>query len=273
VGVAVLALAAAVTYLALRPRPAPAPEGEAFLEEVRAEVSREVNKIRAHEPRPIKAPQPSTTVETAPARPDYSAFEFLGDHRVWDLRLWRPVPPERRHEYVSAVCTSDRKLVKKVKPADEYRAEARTTGLAVFLEVVSHPKSFRVIAAREKGIVGPDEMKVRQVVLDVRDVPVGQEFEVRTEATYWNNLQDDKDRWLGIIGYDGSFKVSMLFIFPPDRPIGDFELLVAQMGSKKQDPEPYTGRKALIVGPNRDYLYWNILEPKANHVYLVRWKW
>jgi hypothetical protein len=279
VGAAVLALAAAVAYLALKPGPAPttAPpaaagaEGEAFLEQVRAEVVREVTKARARPPRVIRAPHPSTTVEPTLTRQDYSAFEFLADRRVWDLRLWKPVPPGRRHEYLSAVCLTDRQRMKKLRPVDEYRSEVRTSGLAAFVESASHPRSFRVIAEREKVLVGGEEMKARQQVLDLRGVPVDEEFEVRTEATFWNNLQDDNDRWLGVIGYDGSFKVSMLFIFPPDRPIRDFQLLVAPTGNMM--PRPYTGRKTLLVGPNRDYLYWDILEPQARHVYLVRWKW
>lgn len=280
-GVPVIALAGAVVYLALQPKPAPvvpavpgsSPEHEAFLQQVHDEVLREVNKLRKREPKVIRGPHPSTTIQRALTRQDRSAFEVLEDRRVWDLRLWRPVPTDRRTEYVSAVCLSDRQRIKKIKPVDEYRGEARTSGLVAFIEPASSSRPFRIVAQQEQEFVGAEQMKARQFILDIGDVPVDQEFEVRTETTFWNNLQNDKDRWLGVIGYSGSFKVSMLFIFPSDRPVGDFRLLVAPAGKTRQDPIPYTGRKTLIVGPNRDYLYWDVREPKANRVYIVHWKW
>ena len=253
--------------------PNPNPESEAFLQQVRDEVLRDVSKIRSREPEILRVPHPSTTVEKTVIRQDRSAFELISDRRVWDLRLWKPVPIEMRDQPISAIVLTDRQRMKKVQPIDEYRTEARTTGLATFLESLSHPRSFRIIAEEEKGFVGGDEMKARQIVIDIKDIPVDEEFEIRNRTTYWNNLQDDTDRWLGIIGYDGSFKVSMLFVFPDDRPMKDYELLVAPMGKSKQVPVPYVGRKTLIAGPKGDYLYWDILEPKANHVYMVKWKW
>jgi hypothetical protein len=237
----------------------------------RAEVRREVESLR-HQPPTLISAHPSAfqEVESLPS-PDYSAFEILSDERVVDLRGWKRVPPERSAELLSASSMIRRIRLCKVQPAEEIRFEARTTGAEVFMHCLSHPTAYRVMAQKSPGFVGADHTRVRQMIVDVRNIPLQTEFTVEMALTYWNSLQGKDDLWFGAIGYESSFVVSLLIIYPLDRPFKDYELKVAP--TTEQKPFVYQDRKILLVPERRDWVYWEIPKPKAGYVYLLHWTW
>src|SRR5439155_2287436 len=158
------------------------------------------------------------------ADPDTSAFEILDDARIWDLRAWKPVPPERKAELISAASLIYRLRLKKLRPAKEFAQQSRTSGAEVFLRCVSHPNAQRIVVQRAPSHVGLEQTKTRQCFVDVSTIPVQDEFSLRFVATFWNSLQTDQDRWVGAIGYRHAFKVSMLVLFPEGRPFKKYWL-------------------------------------------------
>jgi hypothetical protein len=119
--------------------------------------------------------------------------------------------------------------------------------------------------------VGGQRTLVRQMIVDIRKVPVGVEFEVQTLAIYWNGLQKADDLWFGAIGYEHSFLVSLLLVFPLEKPVKDFQLMDAP--TRKGKPQAFQGRKILLVPEQRDWLYWEIPTPQPGHVYSLHWTW
>jgi hypothetical protein len=107
--------------------------------------------------------------------------------------------------------------------------------------------------------------------VDVSEVPVQKEFDLRFVSTFWNSLQTDEDRWVGIIGYRDGFKVSLLVLFPEDRPFKEHWLTVA--ATVRAAPSPFEGRKILLFDDKHTYLYWEILEPAEGQVYRLHWTW
>lgn len=148
--------------------------------------------------------------------------------------------------------------------------DGRTTGLDVYWNCLS-PYPFQVVGQKTDGFVGQDRMKIRRIVIDVAKVAVGDEFEIRTNATYLNTMQTDREQWFGVVGYSDSFKVSMLALFPAAKPFKDFTLHTAR--TVKEQVIPYDGAKILLSGADKDWVYWEIPTPEADRVYRLHWAW
>ena len=266
-----MALAAVVALVvSLGGRGPPAAEQDPYAELRRQEVEREVASRRRGRPARF-ATHPAATVEVKRIpTPDNSAFEVLDDARVWDLRGWRPVPPEGKGELVSAASMECRLRLRKLRSAKEYAQQARTSGADVFIRCVSHPNAARVLVQRDPSHVGLEQTKTRECLVDVSNVPLQEEFGLRFVSTFWNSLQTDADRWVGVMGYRQAFKVSMLVLFPEDRPFRDYWLTVAP--TVHAAPTPFAGRK-IILDADKSFLYWEILEPAEGQVYRLHWAW
>jgi eukaryotic-like serine/threonine-protein kinase len=268
---AAFALAAGSAVLQLIYRHPPATAQDPLVESRRAEVIREVDSLRQRPPALITG-QPPHLEEVEKLPPvDYAAFEILNDERIVDLRQWKPVAPERAAERVSASSMMRRVRLRKLRPADEIRFEYRSTGIAMDLQCTSHLSHYRVAAQKTPGFVGGKRTQVRQIIVDVGRFPVHSEFTIHTLAIYWNGLQEAGDLWFGAIGYQHSFKVSLLVIFPGEKPFRDFQMLVAP--TKEEKATAFAGRKILLVSEGRDWLYWEIPEPEAGRVYSLHWTW
>ncbi|HEV3257978.1 MAG TPA: serine/threonine-protein kinase [Gemmataceae bacterium] len=267
----IIALAAGIGITKMVNRDNPETAEDPLVELRRAEVRREVDSIRRRPPAILRAhPAAFEQVDVLPAV-DYSAFEILNDERIVDLRQWKQVAPERGSELVCASCMTRRIRLRKLQPVDEIRFEFRTTGTEVFASCSSHPDAYRVAVQKSAGFVGDKRTKVRQLIVDLRNVPLQTEFTIQTNATYWNSLQKADDLWFGAIGYESAFKVSLLIVFPLDKPFKDYQLLVAP--TKEQTPRVFEDRKILLVPEKHDWVYWEIPGPKADHVYSLHWSW
>jgi len=247
------------------------PKEDPLVELRRAEVRREVDSLRRRPPTIISTRSAAfEEVEKLPSF-DYSAFEILSDDRVVDLREWKRIPAERSTELVCASSMIRNIRLRKVQAADEIHFESRTTGAEAFMHCLSHPDSYRVVAQKSPGFVGANRTRIRQMVVDVRKISLQTEFTIQIVITYWNSMQGEDDLWFGAIGYESSFKVSLLIVYPPDKPFKNYELKVAP--TTEQKPFAYQDRKILIVPESRDWVYWEIPKPKAGHVYLLYWTW
>jgi hypothetical protein len=250
---------------------APSEEADAFVQLRQREVRREIDAVKRQPPLRIESHLAGAVEVDQVTPPDNSAFEILEDFRVWDLRGWRPVPADQPAARISAVTSLTRLRVRKIEPANEFVQQWRTSGADVFVRCQSHPDSCRMYVQKAPAFVGLQQTKVRQCAVDLRDVPLQKEFDLRFAATFWNNLQTPEERWLGAIGYKHSFKVSMLLLFPEDRPFKSYRLTVAP--TVKGQETPFEGRKVLLKDEQSTYLFWEILEPKEGYVYRAFWDW
>ncbi len=234
------------------------------------EIAREVALLKEGHPPTISAHGPDYT-EVDQLKPvNNSAFEILSDERVVNLRAWKEVPPDRMRELHSPVTMTRRVQLKKIKPAETVQFQGKTSGLDLFSSCVS-PYPFREIGLRGEEIQGTERMKVRRLVIDVSKVPEGVEFDLRTVSTYWNTAQTEPELWFGVIGYEQSFKVSQLLLFPPGKPFTSYSLLVTR--TVKDTPRPYEGPRILLTGPDRNWIYWEVPNPEDGYVYRLHWKW
>ena len=197
-------------------------------------------------------------------------FEILSDDRVVDLRDWREVPADHTHELFSPVTMTRRIRLLKIHPAPTVEFQGRTTGMDLFMRCLS-PYPCVEMGQDEGGFVGPERTKVRKLAIDISSVPEQLEFDLRLSVTYWNSLQTENEQWFGVMGYRRSFKVSQLLLFPAGKPFTGYTLKVA--ATTKSKAMPYEGPKLLLSGLGRDWIYWEVPDPKDGSVYQLHWTW
>ncbi|HEY1188887.1 MAG TPA: protein kinase, partial [Gemmata sp.] len=266
-----------VAWLAPSPRELFRKKEDAVTALVREEVVRQVDAVRLVEPQPERvSPHPLVALPTLPPT-DHSRFEVRRDERIVDMRGWHPLAPGSPNDECGIVYFTRREM-KKVAPATELRIETRTTGRDV-INRAGRPNAdkARAFSADEPGFVGHQPMKVRQLVFDVGDIPVGQEFTLRYTSTYWNSLQTPEEQWFGVIGYEGAVKTSMLVLFPEGHPFKKHWFQYAPTRTddptKREAPRPYTGPLITFAADDKSWIYWEIPSPKANGVYRIDWTW
>ena len=258
-----------VWWAATRPGPPPAEDPGVRLR--REEVLQRIDSLTRSKPNPDReSPHPVEAVADLPAA-GLAGLRMIYDDRVVDLRAWRQLPPGDPAA-ASFVVFHNRRVMLKTDPVNEYRIEYRTSGRDLLLRAVSpNPDKAKVLVADRPGFVGRQAMKVRQLVLDVAAVPVGSEFTVQTAATFRDSLQTPEDRWIGVMGYTGSLKASILLLFPADRPFLDYTLRVAPTSNAA--PVEYAGPVITFKADDNRWVYWEIPSPEDGHVYRVDWTW
>jgi|GEM_PF-2549673 len=243
----------------------------------REEVLRRVDALQRAKLTPDRSPpHPITRVLELPS-PDLAAFKVLSDDRIVDMRGWKPNLTADPNIDAAIVYQTKREMIK-VAAANELRVEMRTSGRDVFMRALRpHPERVKAFAAEKPGFVGKQAMKVRQLIFDVSDVPLDHEFTLQFVNTYQHALQSPDEQWFGVIGYEGSFKTSMLMLFPANKPFRDYQLRVAATRvddpTKLADPVPYEGPVIVFAAEDKSWLYWEIPTPKANYVYRIDWTW
>ena len=270
VGVAALA----AVYLSTRPPPAAVTPDDPTAALRRQEVERRVESVRAGRPNPDREyPHPVAAVESL-TEPTNPAFRVITDDRVVDLRAWKKLAPAAPAAPAaeSFVIFQNRRVLTRTAPADEYRIEYRTTGRDVLGRAVSpSPEKARVYVAAQPRTVGGQAMKIRHLALDTRGVPLHEEFTAQVIATYRDSIQTPADQWLGMIGYGGAVKSSILIVFPDDKPFVEYRLRVAPPGGGA--PRDYDGPVIRFAGDDRRWVYWEVPGPLDQHVYRVDWTW
>ncbi len=238
----------------------------------REETDHLVAQYRARPLAVVDKPHPSRQMVPALTPPDPSAFETVERMEVYDFQSWKPLPRDRSAKLVSPVTCLSRRRIRKLKPVEEFRDESRTTGYDIFFAYESHISRLREFAEQTPGLVGGLRMKVRQFVLDVSEIAVDQEFEVVTRRTLWDADYEGPDkRWVGAMVRDRPHKISLLVIFPSNRPLKQHRLRIADLDG--QGIRPYDGEQLVIEGAGGNYLFWEILRPLPQQVYRIDWEW
>ena len=180
------------------------------------------------------------------------------------------MPDDQLNELVSAVTQVRNVSLRKVQPATTLRFPGRTSGLALFSRCLSH-YPFHEVAQKTNAFTGSDRMKVREIVIDVSPIEVGEDFKVQVTTTYWNSLQTPGELWLGVIGYGTASKVSLLILFPDGKPFKEYKLQTTRAARAKDTP--YSGPRTVLTGVANDWINWDILKPESGLVYQIYWDW
>ncbi len=234
------------------------------------EVRRRVEAVLAERPQPDEVPVHPVVPVPSNAQPDLSAFRIVEDHRVYDLRDWKPVAPGDGPHAASVVMTR-RMTLARLAPADRIDFLTRTSGADLVVRLLDRPaEAGRVFASQTRPVVVGKAMQEQRLSADVSHVPVGATFGLVYQTTYWNSLQSPEEQWFGTIGYDGSTLLSVLILFPESRPFQGGGL---RTGPADGELAPYDGTQMVFKGAGGAWMYWEVPGPKTGFIYRVDWRW
>lgn len=235
------------------------------------EINLLVDRVRASRPHVMAEPNTKRVNVDALKTPDMSAFAEVEKLLIADLRDWRPVPLRDREIPLSPVVFTSRGRFQKLTAADVFVREARTASRDIFLECVSHPSDYRILANDSPVKVGSNVMKTRHLEININNVAVGDEFSVEARTSFWNAFQDEDQTWVGAMVHRPVLNASFLVVLPDDRPFKAFRLRAAEIDGDQEFE--YEGEQLIFEAEDRTWLYWEIVKPKAGFVYQVHWEW
>ncbi len=245
-------------------------------------VSATVGALMLASPVLAAALQRPTNVTTAPASvkrvrsisdPTYKDFRFVRDLSVLDLRSvtvspwythlpgWKLIDPR---PHLRPASLSNHMLVRKVGTASEIHL-VYSTSAQLDLRCVTHAATYR-----ESPTADADTW---EVIADVSAVPVGSEFEIIVEATYWGGFWGRDGNDYTTYGHNQSEPedISIVLLFPERKP---FKAITAtEYGPHSDEAAAAQGSfEERSGGKNRSY-YWHTTSTRPSWYYKLSWSW
>ncbi len=159
-------------------------------------------------------------------------------------------------------------VVRKLAPADTYQMPFATTGL-LDVRCVTH----NAIYQNSKTIEGSTETDGWNVIADVSTVPVGSDFEIAVEATYWNALNGEAgdDFTTHARKQQEPEEVSAFLLFPQDKPMKD--IYVTEYPPDGGSGNRFQGMLREWRGAEGQSYYWTTTNLRPGYYYKFTWKW
>ncbi len=209
---------------------------------------------------------------------DYGSFEFLSDSIVLDLRhtqslTWLDSLRDRfgwisRHSRVRPATVINQMTVRKVAAQDQIRIGYTASG-ELDLRCLSQPFSVRLATDRTRDV------RQGELVINVKDVPVGSVFVIVNEVTYWNSFRGtDQDDYSTYTHNHQSQPedLSVAIIFPEHKRFKTMD--VSQRGRDDEALLPLGGDHQRTPGPENSTFYWSATTPAGERRYVVlAWTW
>ncbi len=220
-------------------------------------------------------PEPAQVVSTI-AEPEYRSFRFLKDASVLDLRtalnrpwysylpLWSRIAGP--HAHIRPATLLNYMVIRKVGDADAIHITYASGG-ALDLRCVTHSCTART------SMDGAEQ--IGELTADVRAVPIGTEFTLITEVTYWNAFSGEAGDDYTTYSHDqrdSPEELSVLLLFPEGRPatgVNAFEKL-GDEGVMRD----FSGQSQTHLSPQKDSYYWSTVKSGAGRwFYTLKWTW
>jgi hypothetical protein len=108
---------------------------------------------------------------------------------------------------------------------------------------------------------------------DVKDAPLFEPFEIITQTTAWNTLQNPKEDFEGTLILIPTRKLTLIVMFPKDKlpPKDGVTTEYAPLlddASRRPSSEGH-----LTVAPDFSYAKWEIDQPNLLYHYYIHWQW
>lgn len=219
---------------------------------------------------PVEAKTVATLHEETPS----SEIETLRDVSMWDLRAWRPVLPGTSDNRYSAVNYVNYLHVRKLKPVDVYRAHYSTDGAMIDLRCITHRAE--ILQQAGEGQHPGEDKHTYEVVVDVKDVAVGNEFLIVVEGTFWNDFQNLKQEEASTYTDEDIHQMNELAMFimmPEQKPFTNTKRWERPSKSPDSSKVAYDGNERFYTDQNGRFVYWSIQNRKPNTHYQLTWDW
>jgi hypothetical protein len=225
------------------------------------------NVVRAQ----VVPPQPSVTTVDRISDPDHSAFVFLHDVSVLDLRgsTAHPLLKHINKTKTNPATLINTMLIRKTKAADTISFTYATSG-TLSARCLTHTCELRRAVQSDQHASG-DLTETWELTAKITDVAPGQEFTLITEVTYWNAFDSAAKQWFATYANSQSEPedLSMVLLFPENKPFTRYDLYQYAHGSTQR--QTATGNTRVIPGAGHLALYWEIFQAQSNDTYEAHW--
>jgi hypothetical protein len=205
--------------------------------------------------------------------PEYVAFKFIRDVSIVDLRssksepLLSWIPTFGRQTNPATLLNT--MIIKKVAGADVISFKYSTSGTAN-VRCLNNACSIKR-ADESAEFPGQGMKQAWELTASVKDVPVGSDFEMIVEVTFWNAFDTPEKQWYAT--YSNNQRdpetLGVLLIFPDKSPFTKYETLIYHEDSKVF--EPFTGSEKIVPGLGNQSVYWEIPNAEASRTYRINW--
>jgi hypothetical protein len=227
----------------------------------------------------VTAPPPPASVQQVRnvPEPNYASFRFTRDTSILDLRAvgeapWYTALPgwgliEKKPRIRPAVL-KNYMVVRKIAPADRLHLTYGTSG-KLDVRCVTHSATYR----RAERVQGETTVETWEVIADVSAIPVGQEFEVAVEATYWNAFRGPKGDDYTTYAHEQTEpeELSVMLFFPDEKSFKD--IAVTEYGPSDSTGRPFQGQSRSWIGEQKRTYFWTTASNRPSWYYKVAWTW
>lgn len=203
--------------------------------------------------------------------PPQVGFEIFNQDRVVDLTDWKPVPSDSLSKPVSKTVWHDRLKMKRLRDDIKTFVMRRAVTGDVKPEFSSSTHRYTVKDASERPLIQWRPIEhLYDVTIDVSNEPVGEWFDARIDAVYWNVFLTKESQWVGIPVQFPTHSIR-LEVQSSTKTFGAFE----RAAYKRTD----TPVNNLVNDTNAQKsadghsIIWNIGSPSQNWVYRLAWEW
>jgi tRNA A-37 threonylcarbamoyl transferase component Bud32 len=229
-------------------------------------------------------PEEVETIDGKPLPVDLSGFEIIERSGLMDFRAWEPVPPQLRTERIEPAYGTVVFRLRKRPGSSNNRwlsQQYRTSGLAAYPRCVSHPyqvRQYRYAETMPDDRIGKVKrtMTTWEVRVDLADAGnAGEEFEVIIHTLWWNAFQD-QERGRATEWFANRFdypleKANNTLLMPRGKRLSRWGFSDFPAGTNQPFPSDQT--PGTRVNPERGFIYWDVTDPRQDHVYRVDWAW
>jgi len=245
-------------------------------------ISATVGAVMLASPVLAVALQRPANVTTAPASvkrvqsipdPNYKDFRFLRDISVVDLRSvtvspwythlpgWKLVDPRPR---IRPASLTNHMVVRKVGSASEIHL-VYSTSARLDLRCVTHAAGYHESRSGDAD--------TWEVIADVSAVPIGSQFEIIIEATYWGGFWGSHGNDYTTYGHNQSEPedLSILLLFPEKQPFKS--VTATEYGPHANEAAAAQGSFEQRSGERNRTYYWHTISTRPSWFYKLTWTW
>ena len=198
------------------------------------------------------------------------AFEIATRTTVVDFSLWRRVPQRvmrRESRYAPVIYNNSFQLKRLGGDGGRFLKNHWTRGMTIDFASPTHEWRTRTV----RGNYQPGEIRYNkhEILFDVADEPLGENFTLQYQAIYWNSFQQDTMESVGAVITYPVHQLVLVIVLP-------FEPNCLQLQFRTAARDNSANHSAVQNPACRmdgDAAAWTIDQPRLETVYSIHWTW
>lgn len=206
-----------------------------------------------------------------------AAFEVLSCEITFDLTGWHQVPVnELKTTRLSQQTTRNKRVIWRAHPeAEKFSGGTYATDSPFLPAITSLTPRYKLNQIENPDPMQPGKDFAKRWVLEyeVKDAPLFEPFEIVTETTAWNTLQNSREGHEGTLIRIPTRRLSLIVIFPKDKLPKKDGIILKSMPLLFGASASPSNEGRLTISADSSRVEWTIDQPKLGYHYLIYWQW